>query len=101
MRDIDHSRRPARLVALMAGVTLLLGACNGGGSRKSAATTTGNQATTTRAAPRPGDWPPVAPALGRPGAVMAVNVHPFGLAPSHLKATPLGDRAHPGSPLRP
>src|SRR2546423_4955098 len=56
MRDIDHSRRPARLVALMAGVTLLLGACNGGGSHKSAVTTTGNQATTTRAAPRPVDW---------------------------------------------
>src|SRR2546423_8205119 len=53
MRDIDHSRRPARLVALMAGVTLFLGACNGGGSHKSAVTTTGNQATTTRATPRP------------------------------------------------
>jgi hypothetical protein len=99
MRDIDHSRRPARFVALMAGVTLLLSACNGGVSHKSAATTTGNQFTTSRAAPRPVDWTAVDAALGRPGDVMAGNVHRYGFARSDLKVTLDGVALKPGFAL--
>jgi hypothetical protein len=99
MRDADHFGWPTRLVALGAGVTLVLGACNGGGSHKSAATDAGKQASTTMAAPRPVDWTAVDAALGRPGDVMAGDVHRYGFARSDLKVTLDGVALKPGFAL--
>jgi hypothetical protein len=98
MRDVKILRPPYRLVALVS-ATMLLGACNGGGSHKSAATDTGKLATTTMAAPRPVDWAAVDGALGRPGDVMAGDVHRYGFPRSDLKVTLDGVALKPGFAL--